>query len=88
MYKTIKFFVNKLIPRKIMFRHEPLLRKVYATHFRGKTHQCNVCDYNLSKFIILPNKDKLCPNCGSLSRDRRLWQLLKKEFLFFQELLF
>jgi predicted SAM-dependent methyltransferase len=33
----------------------------------------------MSNFIKLKNEDKLCPKCGSLSRTRRLWDLLKNK---------
>jgi SAM-dependent methyltransferase len=29
----------------------------------------------------LENGDKLCPNCGSIARSRRLWDLIASEFL-------
>lgn len=36
---------------------------------------------NLKKFVPTIHTDFLCPNCGSLQRNRRLWSLLQTEFL-------
>lgn len=81
MYNHLKSSIKKLFPAKIIFKIEPLLRYTYALSFRGNQHQCSVCSTKLKKFIRLENQDLLCPNCGSLSRDRRLYSLLKEEFI-------
>jgi ubiquinone/menaquinone biosynthesis C-methylase UbiE len=47
----------------------------------GSKHECNICNTKLRKFILLNNGNLLCPNCGSSSRDRRLWKILNPEFL-------
>lgn len=44
----------------------------------GNKYQCNVCSKKLSAFISLKNGDLLCPSCGSISRNRRLWDLLNE----------
>jgi len=31
--------------------------------------------------MLLSNADSMCPNCGSIERNRRLWSLLETEFL-------
>jgi ubiquinone/menaquinone biosynthesis C-methylase UbiE len=45
----------------------------------------NICFCNLQipahQWVNLPNQNLLCSNCGSLSRDRRLWQLLKEHYI-------
>jgi len=46
--------------------------------YKGKKHQCNICKSNLKSLITLSNKELLCPFCGSLPRNRRLWQLLNE----------
>lgn len=38
--------------------------------------QCNICEFNLKQFVKRSNGDLLCPNCGSLSRTRRLYKTL------------
>ena len=44
-------------------------------------HQCNICEKKLSKFVVNQRKEVLCPKCGSLGRDRRLWKLLETNYL-------
>lgn len=81
MYNQIKHLLRKIIPRKFIFKHEQLFRGIYYQFYRGENYNCNLCNKKLRKFIQIENGDRLCPNCGSSSRDRRLWQLLDSEFL-------
>ncbi|MFB9058011.1 methyltransferase domain-containing protein [Mariniflexile ostreae] len=37
---------------------------------------CNICSKKTRTFISLNNESLICPSCGSLSRNRRLWSLL------------
>lgn len=46
--------------------------------FRGNSFRCNICDSDLKGFIA-NETDLICPNCGSLPRTRRLWQLIDNE---------
>lgn len=70
-----------MISKQTLYRFEPYLRTLYALGFSGKQHHCPVCEKNLSKFVLLKNNDKLCPKCGSISRVRRLYELLNNGFL-------
>lgn len=79
-YSQIKGLALRLIPRSILFRFEYPLRYLYYLKHVGNKYQCNVCEKKLSNFIPL-GKDRLCPRCGSLQRSRRLWKILKDEFL-------
>lgn len=72
MYQTLK----KLIPSKFIKKHEPFLRSIIALVYRGSYCECNLCGYQLRKFVLLPTGDLLCPNCASMPRNRRLWQLI------------
>lgn len=81
MYAKLKSIARKILPSETLFTVEPFARFFYAIPFRGKNYQCTVCCLQLKKFILLNNQDLLCPNCGSLPRDRRLFSLLKNEFL-------
>ncbi|WNH13018.1 class I SAM-dependent methyltransferase [Thalassobellus suaedae] len=76
MYKTIKNSVKALIPNSFLFKNELFFRKFHSIFYIGKNHQCNICNKQLKAFISLGNYDLLCPSCGSLSRNRRLWKLL------------
>ncbi|WP_366182792.1 methyltransferase domain-containing protein [Flavobacterium ovatum] len=82
MYQTFKNTITKIVSRKFIFKYEETLRSWYALFYTGNNYQCNVCSKKLRKFITLSNNESLCPNCGSVKRNRRLWSLLKTEFLF------
>ena len=81
MYNTLKNSFTRFIPKKLLFRIEPILRKCYAISKQGSNYECVICDFKASGWVQLPNNDSLCPNCGSLARDRRLWQILKEQFI-------
>jgi len=81
MYSNLKSVFTTIVPKKILFRIEPHLRKSYAFFKTGTQHFCSVCDFSASSFEHLPNGDLLCPNCGSLSRDRRLWKLIAEKYV-------
>jgi SAM-dependent methyltransferase len=59
---------------------EPVIRRVLYLFYRGNAFGCNICGARLSRFITMPD-DRMCPRCGSLSRNRRLYSLLTSEFL-------
>ena len=79
MYEQIKKIVKSIVPKSIIRRNERILRSVVATSYRGDEHECNICNFKMSKFITLENGNKLCPKCGSLPRTRRLWNLIENE---------
>jgi len=81
MYDQIKKIIRAIIPTKVVFKLEPGLRFLWSLPYRGSKYECTVCNTKLSAWIVLPNQDTICPNCGSLSRDRRLWQLITNEYL-------
>lgn len=79
-YTTIKGLALRLIPRRLLFRFEYPLRYLYYLKHAGEQYRCNICEKTLSSFVPL-GEDQLCPRCGSLQRSRRLWKILKDEFL-------
>ncbi len=81
MYTRIKYILKKVLPKKILFNLEPKLRAIYYQFYRGEKFHCNICNKGLSKFIQLSANNLMCPNCGSVSRDRRLCQILSSEFI-------
>jgi len=81
MYNALKKIITRIIPRHKLFEHEEKLRGMYSVFNRGNNFECNVCGKKLDHFIATHRNDLLCPNCGSLQRNRRLWQLLQVEFL-------
>ena len=80
MYNNFKKIIHTFLPKKTLFKIEPNLRFLWALFYRGSKHECAVCKTNLRAWIDF-HKDTICPNCGSLSRDRRLWQLIEKKYL-------
>lgn len=81
MYNLIKQLLKKILSKKFLFKCEPILRLIFYQFYKGESYYCNICNKKLRKFISLAEGDKLCPNCGSISRSRRLWQLLNSGFL-------
>jgi SAM-dependent methyltransferase len=81
MYHHVKRLLKTIIPKKVLFRIEPVVRSLYYLFYRGKDYQCNVCGKELRQYIHTQDNEKMCPNCGSISRNRRLWELLDSTYL-------
>ncbi|NCO62745.1 MAG: methyltransferase domain-containing protein [Flavobacteriales bacterium] len=79
MYNTLKKYIKSVVPKNFLFKNEWLFRYFYGLFYLGKNHQCTICSKKLRSFIKLKNEDLLCPFCGSLSRNRRLWALLNRD---------
>lgn len=77
MYKFVKILIRRLVPRQLFFRHEYLFRYFHFIFYIGKNKKCNVCDAKLRKFAYVSGEE-MCPRCGSLPRNRRLWDELSK----------
>lgn len=80
MYSRIKRIILQIVPKHVLFNYEYSLRYFYYLLYKGNKFQCNVCESKLSKFVLLEN-DRLCPRCGSIERNRRLWKILNNGFL-------
>ena len=81
MYQTLKKVISKIVSKKFLYKNEFFFRSIYALAYNGNYHQCNICEKKLSKFVINQRNELLCPKCGSLGRDRRLWKLLETDYL-------
>ncbi|RYH75499.1 class I SAM-dependent methyltransferase [Flavobacteriaceae bacterium 144Ye] len=77
MYNSLKKILKRIVPKRFLFKNELVFRRFYGLFYRGKQFQCNVCSNNLSTFVNYNDRDLICPFCGSLSRNRRLWHLLE-----------
>ena len=77
MYHILKSQIKSILPQHRLIKYEPALRGLFGQFYRGSNCKCEICNHKLRKFIELDNKDLLCPFCGSLSRNRRLWNYLK-----------
>lgn len=80
MYHPLKNIFKRILTKRQLYRLEPYIRSIYALCYFGQSYYCNICGAHLSRFVRI-NEDQLCPKCGSLSRNRRLWDLLSNEFL-------
>jgi SAM-dependent methyltransferase len=76
MYKSLKKIAKRIIPEETLRKNESFFRKLISLKYKGNNHKCNICEINLSRFVELEDKDLLCPNCGSRSRTRRLYEHL------------
>lgn len=81
LYTSAKNIVRKILPQKFLFENEMAFRKMLYPFYKGSQYECNICRSRLKNFEKLENGNLLCPVCGSLPRSRRLYQLLKDEFL-------
>lgn len=79
MYEVVKKLAKRWIPKKLLLENELLLRKLFALRYSGSSFACNICDSKLASFIQLDNGELLCPACGSLPRNRRLWKILSEQ---------
>lgn len=79
MYELLKSIAKSTFSDRFLSKNKATLRSVIALRYRGSNYTCNLCKYSLKKFIELDNGDLLCPNCGSLPRTRRLWDVIKDE---------
>lgn len=80
MYKQLKNILRIFLSRKTLFRHELTFRKLYYQLYKGRKYICPICGSELRSFVTT-NGEKICPACGSLSRNRRLYQLIESEYL-------
>ena len=78
MYTTLKNIAKSIIPKQVLLNNERFFRKLIARRYAGNSMQCNICEFKLKHFVKRSNGDLLCPNCGSLSRTRRLYETLTK----------
>lgn len=81
MYHFIKKCLKSVIPKKILFNIEPYLRILFSFLKGGKNHLCEICNFKNQNWIRTKSQNLLCPRCGSLDRDRRLWKILNKSII-------
>lgn len=81
MYTVFKKAIKAILPQNFMYKYEMRFRGIYYLFFRGDKYCCNICNRGLRKFIQVHDSDKLCPRCGSLARNRRLYDVLQKGYL-------
>lgn len=79
MYLFLKKIILFILPKKILFKAETDLRKWYAYFLKGDKVKCVVCSGTFKRFINIRTTEFMCPACGSISRDRRLFSLLHEE---------
>lgn len=82
LYNSIK----KILPKDFLIKNELFFRKFIYIFYLGNSHQCAVCEKKFRKFLLNQRGEKLCPSCGSMPRDRRLFAEFRKEFSENQEI--
>lgn len=73
MYTFLKSLFKIIIPYRLVVNNEIFFRRLASIPYKGKNVQCNICKIGLRKFATHGNSEKICPNCGSRSRTRRLY---------------
>ena len=76
MYNFFKNIAKRLFLRQLLKKNESFFRHLISLRYKGNFHQCNICKFSLSRFVVSNNNNLLCPKCGSLNRTRRLYKLL------------
>ncbi len=80
MYEFIKIILKRLIPAGFLIENEELMRKlIFLVFYKGKKYHCNICNKGLKRFVLLNIGELICPSCGSLGRNWRLWDILQVE---------
>lgn len=80
IYRNLKKALYFFLPEKFIKNNKLIFRKIVFVFFIGNKHACSICEKKFRRFIKIKNKrDNLCPYCGSISRDRRLYTLVTKE---------
>ncbi|WP_027383657.1 methyltransferase domain-containing protein [Epilithonimonas caeni] len=75
-YNTIK----RILPKDFLIKNETFFRKIIYLYYIGNSYHCPICDKSFRKFLLNQRGEKLCPSCGSMPRDRRLFSEFKKEY--------
>lgn len=76
MYNILKTF----LPKDFLIKNERFFRKIIYLYHIGNSYQCSICEKKFRKFLLNQRGEKLCPSCGSMPRDRRLFTEFKKEY--------
>ncbi len=76
MYNKLK----KILPKDFLIKNELFFRQFISVFYLGNSHQCTICERKFRKFLLNQRGEKLCPSCGSMPRDRRLFAEFKNEF--------
>lgn len=78
MYNQLKKSIYKIVPKNFIIKNEVLFRQIMFPLYKGDAHQCNICGKKNKTFILNQRGEKLCPACGSMPRDRRLFSLFNE----------
>ncbi|MGV3632444.1 MAG: class I SAM-dependent methyltransferase [Bacteroidota bacterium] len=78
-YNSVKKLVLRLVPKSFLIRHEAFFRSALSFMYRGNRQECNICHTRLKSFVT--NENRTCPKCGSIARERRLWEILNRDYL-------
>ncbi|PZU89414.1 MAG: SAM-dependent methyltransferase [Chryseobacterium sp.] len=76
LYNSLK----KIFPKNFLIKNELFFRRFVYLFYIGNSHQCTICEKKFRTFLLNQRNEKLCPSCGSMPRDRRLFFEFKKTF--------
>jgi len=76
MYNSLKKIAKAIFSQNFLKKNESLIRNIISIKYIGNKHLCSTCGKKLSRFITIYDGDLLCPNCGSRTRTRRLYNIL------------
>jgi SAM-dependent methyltransferase len=71
--------LKKIFPKDFLIKNELFFRRFIYIFYAGNNHQCTICEKTFRKFLTNQRGEELCPSCGSMPRDRRLFSEFKKE---------
>ncbi|MFN5415652.1 MAG: class I SAM-dependent methyltransferase [Flavobacteriia bacterium] len=83
VYDLLKKIARSIIPKSFLFKHELKFRFFSYLLHKGDLFECNICHSKLKHFI--ENENSTCPRCGSIARERRLWEIIQTKNLFLKE---
>ncbi len=79
MYKRIRVACRRIVPKKILDLYDFKIRGLIYWMYKGYNAECPLCNYSFKYYVEISNNELLCPRCGSTSKHRRLWLLIKNQ---------
>lgn len=84
--RMIKKIYKKIIPTKQRILLLDFVKNLKSIPLRGGDYFCNICDQNFKTFLPAGVKARYrenakCPKCGSLERNRFLWNYIQNKIL-------
>jgi hypothetical protein len=75
MFENLREIARTIIPVKSLSVNPPRIHPFMKPFYRGSKFNCNLCNKTMRSFLKIDN-NHVCPYCGSLAQERRLYYLL------------